>query len=75
MNLRTPVNDPDGSLSEMAYLVHDLRNPLSTIRGGAEILIGSRSSEPQLRRIARNLYLASLLFRLPAHEMSCSKSS
>jgi signal transduction histidine kinase len=60
MNVTTPVDDPEGSLPEMASLVHDLRNPLSTIRGGAEIHIGSRPSELQLRRIARNLYFASL---------------
>src|SRR6478672_482048 len=54
------VVDAPGSMAEITSLVHDLRNPLSAIHGGAEMLISSRISEPQLRRIARNLYGASV---------------
>lgn len=40
-------------------IVHDLRNPVAAIQLGADMLIGSRLSEPQLQRLARNLYGAS----------------
>jgi signal transduction histidine kinase len=39
--------------------VHDLRNPLSAIHGSAELLISASLSEPQVQRVARNLYSAS----------------
>ena len=60
MNVRTIVNEQPGSIPEITSIVHDLRNPLSTIHGSAEILIGSRLSEPQVQRVARNLYRASV---------------
>jgi len=60
MNLTTTVVEPAGSLPEIASLVHDLRNPLSAVHGGAEVLICSKLSEPQVHRIARNLYSASV---------------
>jgi signal transduction histidine kinase len=47
-------------MPEIAAIIHDLRNPLSTILGGAEIMIASRLTEKQLRRIARNVYGASM---------------
>jgi len=47
-------------MPDIASLVHDLRNPLSAIHGGAELLICSNLSEPQVHRIARNLYTASV---------------
>src|SRR5262249_50453206 len=47
-------------IPEITSIVHDLRNPLSTIQGGAEILIGSRLSESQVRRIVRHMYGASI---------------
>ena len=37
-----------------------LRNPLSTIHGSAEMLFGSKLSVPQVQRVARNLYGASV---------------
>jgi len=46
--------------SEILYMVHDLRNPLSAIRSSAELLIRSSLSEPQIHRIASNLYGASV---------------
>ncbi len=40
-------------------LVHDLRNPLAAIYGGAEMLIDSHMPPEQTRRIANNIYRAS----------------
>ena len=60
MNVRTIVTEQAGFMSEITSIVHDLRNPLTAIHGSAEILIGSRLSEPQVQRVARNLYGASV---------------
>ena len=60
MNVRAINNEQAGSIHEITSIVHDLRNPLSTIHGSAEILFGSRLSEPQVQRVARNLYGASV---------------
>jgi len=60
MNEGTTVEEREGSLLAIASIVHDLRNPLSAIHGSAEILIGSRLSESQIHRIARNVYGASV---------------
>jgi len=59
MNART-LNEPARALPEITSIVHDLRNPLSTILGSAEVLISSRLSEPQVHRLARNMYGASI---------------
>ncbi len=40
-------------------LVHDLRNPLAAIYGGAEMLIDDQALPDQTRRIASNIYRAS----------------
>jgi signal transduction histidine kinase len=56
----TTVVEPAGAVPEITSIVHDLRNPLSTIHGSAEVLISSRLSERQVHRIARNLYGASV---------------
>jgi signal transduction histidine kinase len=42
-----------------ASIVHDLRNPLATIYGGAEMLLYSQLSEAQIRRLAGNMFGAS----------------
>jgi signal transduction histidine kinase len=60
MNPRTTVVESAGGIPEITSLVHDLRNPLSAIHVSAEMLMSSRLSEPQVRRIARNLYDASV---------------
>ncbi len=60
MNVMTNVNENAAGIPQVASIVHDLRNPLSTIHGSAEMLISSSLSEPQLCRIARNLYGASV---------------
>jgi two-component system, NtrC family, sensor histidine kinase HydH len=48
------------ALEDETSIVHDLRNPLSAIHGSAEILINSHLSQPQVHRIARNMYGASV---------------
>ena len=40
-------------------IVHDLRNPLAAIYGGAEMLVDTELSPPQVKRLAANLYAAS----------------
>jgi signal transduction histidine kinase len=40
-------------------IVHDLRNPLAAIYGGAEMLVDNDLSEPQMKRLAGNIYRAS----------------
>lgn len=60
MSTTTAAPQRTGSMPEVASMVHDLRNPLTAIHGGAELLVGSRLSQPQIHRIARNMYGASL---------------
>jgi signal transduction histidine kinase len=55
MNGRTVLDE-----REITSIIHDLRNPLSSIQGGAEVLIHSTLSAPQIHRIARNMYGASV---------------
>jgi signal transduction histidine kinase len=59
----TIVSELTTSVSAVVSVVHDLRNPLATIHGSAEILAGSRLSQPQVHRIARNMYCASVRMR------------
>ena len=40
-------------------IVHDLRNPLAAIYGGAEMLVDTDLSPEQVRRLAANIYRAS----------------
>ena len=40
-------------------IVHDLRNPLAAIYGGAEMLIDGALSSPQVQRLAGNIYRSS----------------
>jgi signal transduction histidine kinase len=47
-----------GSLA-MSFL-HDLRNPLAAIHSAAEMLNRSKHSEPQVQRLASNMYHASV---------------
>jgi len=57
------ASEPTGQLSMAASIAHDLRNPLATIHGGAEILVNSILSQAQVHRIARNMYSASVRMR------------
>ena len=63
MNVASITARQPGSLSEVASIVHDLRNPLSTIHGSAEILVRTRLSRLEVHRIARNMYSASVRMR------------
>ncbi len=50
-----------GTIGRLATsIVHDLRNPLAAICGGAEMLIDSQLSASQTQRLAANMYRASL---------------
>jgi signal transduction histidine kinase len=40
-------------------IVHDLRNPLASIYGGAEMMMDGHLSEAQLHRVATNIYRSS----------------
>lgn len=40
-------------------IVHDLRNPLAAIYGGAEMLVDADLPQPQVKRLAGNIYRAS----------------
>lgn len=40
-------------------LVHDLRNPLAAIYGGAELLVDTKLSAEQVKRLASNIYKSS----------------
>ncbi len=40
-------------------IVHDLRNPLAAIYGGAEMLVDRELSSEQVRRLAKNIYRSS----------------
>jgi len=40
-------------------IVHDLRNPLASIYGGAEMMMDGHLSEAQLKRVATNVYRSS----------------
>ncbi len=40
-------------------IVHDLRNPLAAIYGGAEMMVDAELSAPQMKRLAGNIYQAS----------------
>ena len=63
MNTATIAADQTASLSEVQSIVHDLRNPLAAIHGSAEMLVRSSLSQPQVHRIARNMYCASVRMR------------
>ncbi len=63
MNMVTTAFEQTGSLSSVVSIVHDLRNPLATIHGSAEMLVRSNLSQPQIHRIARNMFCASVRMR------------
>jgi signal transduction histidine kinase len=63
MNEATIEPHETDSPSAATSIVHDLRNPLATIQTGAEMLVRTRLTQPQLNRIARNIYCASVRTR------------
>ncbi len=52
--------DPAALGSIAMSIVHDLRNPLAAIHTGAEMLSESQLTDHQIRRVARNIYNASV---------------
>src|SRR5215471_20594385 len=60
MSVRTTIHESASSIPEITAMVHDLRNPLTTIHGGAEMLVSSSLSGPQIHRLARNMYGATI---------------
>lgn len=49
-----------GTIGRLASsIVHDLRNPLAAIYGGSEMLVDTRPTPEQTKRIAENIYRAS----------------
>ena len=40
-------------------IIHDLRNPLASIYGGSEMLVDDDLSQPQVKRLATNIYRSS----------------
>jgi signal transduction histidine kinase len=63
MIVETIAPEQTGALSAFSSIVHDLRNPLAAIQGSAEMLVGTRLSQPQVDRIARTMYCASVRMR------------
>jgi signal transduction histidine kinase len=57
------ASDQTASLTEVRSFLHDLRNPLAAIHGGAEILVRSNLSQSQVHRIARNMCSAAIRIR------------
>ena len=60
MNVAVADSKPQDSVTAAVSIVHDLRNPLATIHGGAEMLAREGLSPTQIRRLARNVYSASI---------------
>jgi len=54
---------PAATLSNVASIAHDLRNPLATIQLSAEMLVTSILPQPQVHRIASNMYSAAVRMR------------
>ena len=59
-----------GAVGRLATsIVHDLRNPLAAIYGGAEMLMDARLSESQVQRLAANVYQASNRMRMMLQDL------
>ena len=63
MNTCTIASDQTASVSEVELFAHDMRNPLAAIHVSAEMLVRSSLSRPQVHRLARNVYCASVRIR------------
>jgi signal transduction histidine kinase len=63
MSVVSIASETPGSLPAVVSIVHDLRNPLATIHGSAELLVRNSLSQLQVHRIARNMYCASVRMR------------
>lgn len=51
-------------------IVHDLRNPLASIYGGAEMMMDGNLSEAQMHRLAENIYRSSRVINDLLQELS-----
>jgi signal transduction histidine kinase len=51
-------------------IIHDLRNPLAAIYGGAEMMVDGDLSEAQMRRVAQNIYRSSRVIKDLLQELS-----
>lgn len=60
MNVAATDSQAAGSMTVAVSIVHDLRNPLAAIHGSAEMLAREGLSPTQIRRLARNVYSASI---------------
>ena len=74
------ASEQAGSLFAYAAIMHDLRNSLAAIHSSAEMLISSRLSHPQVHRLARNMYCASVRMRelpggVPGQEQRCGEQN
>jgi signal transduction histidine kinase len=61
-------------LSAVSSIIHDLRNPLTTIQASAEMLVKLSLSGPQVNRIARNVYSATVRMRELLEEFLVSRN-
>jgi len=50
-------------------IVHDLRNPLAAIYGGAEMLVDTELTAQQMKRLAANIYQASRRIQEMLHDL------
>jgi signal transduction histidine kinase len=75
MNPMNAASRPADSVLDVASIVHDLRNPLTAIHGGAELLVGTPLSQPQIHRIARNMYCASVRMKELLDELLSRRAS
>lgn len=50
-------------------IVHDLRNPLAAIYGGAEMMVDTELSPSQMKRLAANIYQASRRIQEMLHDL------
>lgn len=51
-------------------IVHDLRNPLAAIYGGAEMMVDTELTQPQMKRLAANVYRASRRIQEMLHDLT-----
>jgi DNA-binding winged helix-turn-helix (wHTH) protein len=54
------------------YIVHDFRNPLATIYGGAEMLMNANAEPTEVKRLAANMHRAAGRMRDLLADLSCA---
>jgi len=67
---------PSDSMTSLNWLscciVHDLRNPLATVYGGAEMLMNSDAGPTEVKRLAANMHRAAARMRDLLADVSCA---